>query len=91
VSHPEPLLTRTLIKAARGLLDIDQWALAEHAGISRKTLSLIEAATGVPNDPRRIANLVLLQRCFEDKLGVQFIFASKTTGEGVRLVRPRKG
>jgi DNA-binding XRE family transcriptional regulator len=83
------LLTPTLIKAARALLNWDQVELAERVGISRKTVSLIEAASGTPSDPRRIAVLVELSRVLQAECGVEFTFASRENGEGVRLLRPR--
>lgn len=85
----ELLLTPTLIKAARALLDWDQVELAKHAGVSRKTISLIEAAAIASSDPRRIAVLTDLRRMLEQKFGVQFAFAGADTGEGVKLLRPR--
>jgi DNA-binding XRE family transcriptional regulator len=83
------LLTPTLIKAARALLNWDQVELAKQAGVSRKTISLIEAAAIPSSDPRRIAVLNDLRKMFEQKFGVQFAFAGAETGEGVKILRPR--
>ncbi|WP_456813809.1 helix-turn-helix domain-containing protein [Bradyrhizobium sp. USDA 4529] len=82
-------MTPTLIKAARALLGFDQAALAQSSGISRKTLSLIEIDDQTKLDARRRDKLAKLRTHMEDELGVQFIFASGKTGEGVWLKRGR--
>jgi transcriptional regulator with XRE-family HTH domain len=85
----ERFLTPSLIKAARALLGVDQAGLAELTGISRKTISLIEIAKTDPTDSRRRKMLADLQRKMEDQLGLEFVFASDETGEGVRLRKRR--
>lgn len=85
----EEVLTPTLIRAARALLGFDQAALARSSGISRKTISLIEIDDQARLDARRKEVLVKLRTHLEDELGVQFIFASGKTGEGVWLKRAR--
>jgi transcriptional regulator with XRE-family HTH domain len=85
----ERVLTPSLIKAARALIKVDQAGLADLTGISRKTISLIEIAKNEPTDPRRRKMLAELQRTMEDELGLEFIFASDSAGEGVRLRKPR--
>lgn len=91
--HPpvsdEEVLTPTLIRAARALLGFDQAALAKSSGISRKTISLIEIDDQTRIDARRRDKLAKLRTHMEDKLGVQFVFASGKAGEGVWLRRPR--
>jgi DNA-binding XRE family transcriptional regulator len=74
-----------LIRAARGLIGIDQAALAQRAGVARKSVVLIEADESDRMDPRRLAVLQALQRVFEDEFGVEFFGASESSGEGVRL------
>lgn len=81
------LLTPTLIRAARALLGYDQETLAEKAGISRKTIALIETMKPGPIDPRRRRVLEDLRQKMEDELHVEFIFAGDKTGEGVRIRR----
>ncbi|MHC2624002.1 DNA-binding XRE family transcriptional regulator [Bradyrhizobium huanghuaihaiense] len=84
----DELLTPTLIRAARALLGYDQEALAQRLGISRKTLALIETMKpGGPVDPRRRRVLEEMKTKMEDKMHVEFVFAGKSTGEGVRLRR----
>lgn len=79
------LLTPTLIRAARALLGYDQEALAKRLGISRKTLALIETMKPGPVDPRRRRILEEMKTTMENEMLVEFVFASKSTGEGVRL------
>lgn len=81
----DELLTPTLIKAARALLRIDQEKLSKIAGITRKTIGLIEVSTSKRLDPRRRETLERLRQVLEDDLGVVFTFANENTGEGVRL------
>jgi transcriptional regulator with XRE-family HTH domain len=83
----QPLLTPTLIKAARALLDMSQEDLAELVGVSRKTISLIEATKHRPGDPRRIAVILQIEERLAEDKGVEFVFADGRTGEGVRLRR----
>ena len=80
--------TPRLIRAARGLVGIDQKTLAETAGVSRKSVVTLEADKSEKMDPRRLKVLQELQRAFEDIYGVEFFAASEHSGEGVRL---RKG
>ncbi|MGO4510169.1 helix-turn-helix domain-containing protein [Bradyrhizobium sp. 2TAF36] len=84
----DELLTPTLIRAARALLEYDQEALAERLGISRKTLALIETMKpGGPVDPRRRRVLEEMKAKMEHEMHVEFIFRGDSTGEGVRLRR----
>lgn len=84
----EELLTPTLIRAARALLGYDQEALAERLGISRKTLALIETMKPGPVDLRRRRVLEDMKAKMGNEMHIEFVFASKSTGEGVRLRRP---
>jgi predicted transcriptional regulator len=69
------------IKAARSLLGLSQWQLAELAGIGLATLKRIEAASEI----RGAADTFWkIQRTLEDA-GVEFIPADEHKGPGVRL------
>ncbi len=83
------LLTPSLIRAARALLGLDQEKFAAKVGISRKTIALIEMMEPGPVDPRRRETLEKLRHTMENDLMVEFVFAGETTGEGIRLRRPR--
>jgi DNA-binding XRE family transcriptional regulator len=82
-----PLLTPTLLKAARGLLAMDQAALADAVGVSRKTIAWTEISLSEKVDPRRRATLEQIRQRMEDDLGVEFQFDAKSHGEGVSLSR----
>jgi DNA-binding XRE family transcriptional regulator len=88
----EGLLTPSLIRAARGLLGWSQTELAKKSGISRKAIATIE--TAVPSesiDPRRKKILQNLRSFLEDDCGMELVFESGKTGEGVRLRSRRTG
>ena len=80
--------TPRLIRAARGLMGIDQGELAEKAGVARKTIVLIEADKNDRMDPRRLKILQDLQRVFADDYGIEFFEASENSGEGLRFRKP---
>lgn len=77
-----------LVRAARGLVGIDQRTLAEKAGVARKSVVTLEADKSEKMDPRRLKVLQEIRRVFENVYGVEFFAASEHTGEGVRF---RKG
>jgi DNA-binding XRE family transcriptional regulator len=81
------LLTPTLLKAARGLLEMDQASLAAAVGVSRKTIAWTEILLSEKVDPRRRATLEQIRQRMEDDLGVEFQFDAKSHGEGVSLTR----
>lgn len=77
--------TPRLIRAARGLVGIDQDTLASKADVSRQAVIKIEADESEKMDPRRLRILQSLQQVFEDEYGVEFFPASESSGEGVRF------
>ena len=77
--------TPRLIRAARGLVGMDQEALASKAGVTRQAVIKIEADESNKMDPRRLKVLAALQRVFEDQYGIEFFAASENSGEGVRF------
>jgi len=74
-----------LIRAARGLVGIDQETLATKAEVTRQAVIKIESDESHRMDPRRLKVLQSLQRVFEDDYGVEFFAASESSGEGVRF------
>lgn len=80
-----------LIRAARGLVGIDQATLADHAKVSRKAIVSLENDTSSVMDYRRVAVLEAAAAVLEKKYGVEFTRAAGGKGEGVRLARPRRG
>ena len=80
------------IKAARSLLGLSQWQLAELAGIGLATLKRIEAA---PEIRGAADTFWKIQRTLE-KAGVEFIPEDDHKGPGVRLkestrTKPKRG
>jgi len=76
------MITAEQCRAARGLLDWSQAALAAAAGVGVVTVRQLEAATQTP----RRATMEVIRRALEEA-GVRFIDANGD-GPGVRL---RKG
>lgn len=77
--------TPRLIRAARGLVGIDQETLASRADVTRQAVIKIEADESDRMDPRRLKVLQSLQRVLEDEYGIEFFAASENSGEGVRF------
>ncbi|UFW72882.1 hypothetical protein [Bradyrhizobium sp. WU425] len=78
-----------MIRAARGLVDLDQATLGELVSVDRRTIVRLEAETVAPTNPRRIAVIVAIRDLLESKYGVRFIYADRNTGEGVVMERGR--
>src|ERR1700730_3250739 len=71
--------TPRLIRAARGLVGIDQEKLASQAEVTRQAVIKIEADESDRMDPRRLKVLQSLQRVFEDEYGIEFFDASENS------------
>jgi DNA-binding XRE family transcriptional regulator len=84
---PQPFL----IRAARGLVGIDQGTLAKFAKVSRKAIVSLENDVSAVMDYRRVAVLEAAADVLEKRYGVEFTRATGGKGEGVRLARPRRG
>ena len=69
-------------RAARGLLKWTQPRLADASGIGLSTINRYENETRPPRD----SAVLQLQKTLE-AAGIEFIFASKRGGPGVRLTR----
>ena len=88
VSDSEPLLpTPRMVRAARGLLGMDQAVLAKEVGVDRKTIVRVETDTREKIDARRRTVLKAIKSKFEEGFNIQFIFPDEQTGEGVRFRR----
>ena len=77
----DTVILASQIKAARGLLGISQWQLAELAGIGLATIKRIEAASEI----RGAAETLWKIQTALEKAGVEFIPADEHKGPGVRL------
>ncbi len=76
------------MRAARGLLGIDQRRLAELSGLSLPTIQRMEASDGVVRG--NVDSLMKLIGALE-QAGIELIgegASSTTGGRGVRLIRP---
>jgi transcriptional regulator with XRE-family HTH domain len=81
-------ITPPMMRGARGLLGLDQSEVALLAGLKQRTISKLEAESEFSlKDKRRREALAAIRSAFE-KLGVEFIFPSQTSGTGVRLRVP---
>jgi DNA-binding XRE family transcriptional regulator len=83
------LPTPRMIRAARGLVDLDQAKLGELVEVDRRTIIRMEAETVAPTNPRRVAVIVAVRDLLESQYGVRFIYADRNTGEGVVMERGR--
>jgi transcriptional regulator with XRE-family HTH domain len=89
-SDAEQILTPAMIRAARGLLGLDQAEVAERAGLKQRTISKLEGESDFSSkDLRRRKALVAIREAFE-KEGIEFMFPTQMSGPGVRMkVVPR--
>jgi DNA-binding XRE family transcriptional regulator len=71
-----------MIRAARGLLGLDQSRLADIVGVARRTIIRIEADETDPTNPRRREVHEAIRDKLEDDFGIRFVYEGKT-GEGV--------
>jgi transcriptional regulator with XRE-family HTH domain len=76
------MISSRQIRAARALIGVNQWQLAERAGIGIATLRRIEAATD--EIIGSALTLTRIQRALEQS-GVVFIDTDEKYGPGVRL------
>jgi transcriptional regulator with XRE-family HTH domain len=84
----EDVLSPAMMRAARGLLGLDQAEVAQLAGLKQNTISRLEGEEEIyiKNKRRRDA-LEAIRDAFERK-GIEFMFATTTSGEGVRKKSP---
>jgi DNA-binding XRE family transcriptional regulator len=86
-SYPQ-LPSAAMIRAARSLLAINQARLAVLAGVTVKTISLIEnAAEEGRVDGRRRKIVERIRQRLEDDFAIEFLFTNERTGVGVRIGR----
>jgi len=76
-----------LIRAARGLVGIDQATLAAHADVSRHAVMSLEGHEGEEMDYRRLEVLRKVQAALETKFGIEFLHRGRA-GMGVRFRSP---
>lgn len=86
----DEILTPAMIRAARGLLGLDQTGAAELAGLSQRTISKLEAENDLFSKDSRRRNALQAIRSGFEKAGIEFIFQSEESGQGVRMRRTSK-
>ena len=84
---PSLALTASLLKAARALLNISAEELADLAQVGVATIRRAESTPGAARMNEETATRLL--DCL-DRLGIEFIPADETGGEGVRFRSPRR-
>ena len=87
MSDSERIPSARMIRAARALLNLEQAELGELVGVDRRTIIRLEADEIQPVNPRRTKILAAIRDVFEKDKGVRFVYADKTTGEGVIMKR----
>jgi DNA-binding XRE family transcriptional regulator len=87
VLDSERIPTARMIRAARGLLNLDQVKLGELVGVTRRTIIRLEADEGLPTNPRRLEVIAAIRDKLEKEYGIRFVYADKATGEGVVMKR----
>ncbi|OSI60279.1 helix-turn-helix domain-containing protein [Bradyrhizobium canariense] len=81
----EEMLTSAMIRAARGLLGLDQAGAANLAGLSQRTISKLEAEDNLSSKDLRRRNALKAIRSGFEKAGIEFIFPDEKSGQGVRI------
>lgn len=75
-----------MIRAARGILNLEQSELATIIGVDRRTINRIENE-GPTDNPRRLEVCRKIRDTLEDQFHVVFVYPGRSTGEGVVLKR----
>ena len=82
--------TPQLIRAARGLVNIDQETLAAAAGVSRKAVISLESDESEAMDYRRLEVLKKLRKVLEEKLVIEFVEEGQSSRTGVVLRKTKQ-
>jgi transcriptional regulator with XRE-family HTH domain len=82
--------TPRLIRAARGLANIDQETLAIAAGVSRKAVISLEGDESETMDYRRLEVLQKLRTVLEQKWLIVFVPENRSSGTGIRLRKAKR-
>lgn len=73
-----------MIRAARGLLGMEQRDLASEAGVDRRTIARLEAEADPSSNPLRVWTYERVRDVLK-KHGIIFLYPNKSHGEGVTL------
>ena len=77
--------TGRMIRAARGLLGMEQRDLANEVGVDRRTIARLEAETDPSSNPLRLWTYERVRDVLRDQHGIIFLYPNKSHGEGVTL------
>jgi transcriptional regulator with XRE-family HTH domain len=78
------IATPNQIRAARVLLGMSQLELAKEAGVNAGTLSIVERT----DEPRNSVSRDKVQQALEEKLGIEFLAETESSGDGIRYMLP---
>ena len=79
------MITAEQMRAARALLKWSAQNLADHSGVTWRTIQRLESEVGIPAS--RTKNLIKIRQVLEDA-GVVFLDQNEESGPGVRLKDP---
>lgn len=85
----EKIPTGRMIRAARGLINMEQGTLAGLIDVAPRTIIRLEVDDPQPTNPRRLKILKAIRDKLETGYGIRFVYADKTTGEGVVMKKGR--
>jgi len=87
--HVELFPSGNMIRAARGLVGLEQTELAQQVNVTSKTISSIERDISLRPDERRTKIVRRIRDHLTGRFGIVFLYEDDGQGEGVRLARPR--
>jgi DNA-binding XRE family transcriptional regulator len=79
-----------MLRAARGLVGVEQTQLAQMVGVTRKTIFAIEHDHSQRPDERRTKIVRKIRDYFIQECHVLFLYEQDGLGEGVRLLRKKE-
>ena len=77
MSDSEQLPSARMIRAARGLLNLEQAQLGELVGVDRRTIIRLEADEVQPVNPRRTRILAGIRDKLEKDHGIRFVYPDR--------------
>jgi DNA-binding XRE family transcriptional regulator len=66
-----------MIRAARGLLNLDQAEFGALVGVTRRTIIRLETDEAIPKNPRRIDVIAAISDKLEKDCGIRFVYVDK--------------
>ena len=78
-----------MIRAARGLLNMEQVTLVNLIDVVPRKIIRLEVDDPQPTNPRRLNILRAIRDKLETDRGIRFVYTDRTTGEGVLMKKGR--